>query len=124
MPNLDTLQANKNSFKDLTEFLDLCPSRFPNLRNVSLLKNPMCPFLIGDLDYYQFRLNVSRRLPNLEILDGFEISMNDSFKPQDAPEEEPQTAATQEGAVEGGADYNVDAKGTIEYNKKYMKPRT
>jgi hypothetical protein len=48
----------------------------------------MCPYLIGDLQYYQFRLKVCSSLPNLEILDGFEVSMNESFKPQDAQSEE------------------------------------
>lgn len=77
MLNLTTLSANKNQFKDLDSLLDEILNKFPSLYNLSMMKNPMCPFAIGDEGYYKYRLKVCKRLHNIKILDGFEVTMND-----------------------------------------------
>lgn len=41
---LETFSANKNNFSDLVLFLDESIDRFGNMRNLSLLKNPLNPF--------------------------------------------------------------------------------
>ena len=43
----------------------------------------MCPFFGDGIDYYKYRLKVSQTLPKLTILDGYEVSMNDMFKPEE-----------------------------------------
>ena len=44
---LETFSANKNNFSDLAAFLDESNDRFGNVRNLSLLKNPLNPFFEG-----------------------------------------------------------------------------
>lgn len=41
---LETFSANKNNFSDLAAFLEESNDRFGNVRNISLLKNPLNPF--------------------------------------------------------------------------------
>ncbi len=65
LANLDTLSANKNQFKDLDEFLENAAAKFPSLTNLSLLKNPLMPYFIGDAQYYNYRVKVCKKLPHL-----------------------------------------------------------
>lgn len=44
---LETFSANKNNFSDLGSFLEDTGDRFANIRNLSLLKNPLNPFFEG-----------------------------------------------------------------------------
>ncbi len=44
LKSLETLSANKNNFSDLASFLEDTGDRFMNIRNLSLLKNPLNPF--------------------------------------------------------------------------------
>ena len=52
------------------------------------MKNPCIPFTLGEEGYYKYRLKVTEYLPNLVILDGFETSMNDTFKVENIEKEE------------------------------------
>lgn len=45
---LETFSANKNDFADLSLFLDEAFDRFGNLKNLSMLKNPLNPFFEGE----------------------------------------------------------------------------
>ena len=42
--HLETFSANKNDFYDLQEFIEGSATKFRNLKNLSLLKNPLNPF--------------------------------------------------------------------------------
>jgi len=52
---LQTFSANKNDFSDLDLFLVEAMDRFGNLRNLSLLKNPLNPFFEGEQKYAIYR---------------------------------------------------------------------
>lgn len=45
---LETFSANKNNFSDLSLFLEESHDKFGNIRNISLLKNPLNPFFDGE----------------------------------------------------------------------------
>jgi hypothetical protein len=64
----------------LDEFLENASVKFPSLTNLSLLKNPLMPYFIGDAQYYNYRLKVCKKLPKLQILDGFDVAMNENFR--------------------------------------------
>lgn len=80
LPELNTLSANKNNFKDLDEFLVECCVKFPKLTNLSLLKNPLCPFFVSEEEYYKYRMKIIKKLPLLKTLDGMDIDLTESFK--------------------------------------------
>ncbi|KAK2961272.1 putative Leucine-rich melanocyte differentiation-associated protein [Blattamonas nauphoetae] len=74
---LDTLCINNNKIADLRIVLDRIKRAAPNLRYLSLLKNPACPNrLIGmeDDDYSRYRLYVIWRIPNLKFLDATPVT--------------------------------------------------
>lgn len=51
LQHLETLSINKNDLCDLTELLEVAASKFPSLKNISLLKNPLNPFFEGEQPY-------------------------------------------------------------------------
>jgi hypothetical protein len=48
LKHLETFSANKNNFSDLPQFLEESFDKFGNMRNLSLLKNPLNPFFEGE----------------------------------------------------------------------------
>lgn len=77
LPNLETLCMNNNNIKNIKNLLDKLRHSTPNLKYLSLLKNPCCPNrLIGkeDDDYKRYRLYVLWRMPNLSFLDSGKVT--------------------------------------------------
>ena len=77
LPSLGTLCMNNNNIKSIKLLLDTIRHTCPNLKYLSLLKNPCCPHrLIGmdDDDYSRYRLYVLWRLPNLTFLDSGRVT--------------------------------------------------
>jgi Leucine-rich repeat (LRR) protein len=72
---LETLSANKNGFSDLSSFLEDGHDRFGQLRNLSLLKNPLNPFFEGEQKYDVYRDHILGRFPNLKTLDGITMKV-------------------------------------------------
>jgi hypothetical protein len=69
--NLETLWLNNNSIRDIDPLLKAL-SKLPNLKHLSLLKNPCCPneFTGNDgNDYKMYRLYVLFKLKGLKHLD-------------------------------------------------------
>ncbi|KAH3742703.1 leucine-rich melanocyte differentiation-associated protein [Pelomyxa schiedti] len=70
-PTLKLLSMNKNQLSDLEAFLAIATKRFPNLANLSLVKNPCCPYFSDDSsDYRRYRMRVLYFLRRLRYLDG------------------------------------------------------
>jgi Leucine-rich repeat (LRR) protein len=75
LKSLVTFSAMKNNFVDLEIFLEQCKLRFPNLQNLSLLKNPCCPFFEGEDKYHNYRVTIVRKYPKLLSLDGMKVDL-------------------------------------------------
>lgn len=73
LPNLHTLELNKNKIENLEAFLDKVKTNLPNLSFLSLLMNIACPneLLPGfdEEDYQRYRYLVLYALPGLKFLD-------------------------------------------------------
>eukprot|EP01107_Rhizomastix_libera_P002394 TRINITY_DN1411_c0_g1_i3.p1 TRINITY_DN1411_c0_g1~~TRINITY_DN1411_c0_g1_i3.p1 ORF type:complete len:224 (-),score=51.76 TRINITY_DN1411_c0_g1_i3:62-733(-) len=73
MESVELLSLNNNNITDLSKFMDGVVSKFPNLRHLSMLKNPACPNeMLGTGDkeeYARYRFYVLYRCPKLNILD-------------------------------------------------------
>jgi len=90
-PKLETFSANKNQFSNLHAFLDAAPLKFPNIKNLSLVGNPCCPFFEGGESYEKYKADVLYALPTLENLDGIYVKkkgMKINIKPQKSNPEE------------------------------------
>jgi len=77
LENVKTLSVNNNHISDLKLFLDSVQGAFPNLRFLSMLKNPACPnyFTGRDSDDYQrYRYYVLYRLRQLKFLDSTPVT--------------------------------------------------
>ena len=74
LPTLRTLWCNNNAIVDLPAFFDDVTKKFPNLRYLSMMRNPGCPGLMDivnpDLEAIRmYRLYVLFRCPQLLELD-------------------------------------------------------
>ena len=72
--SLHTLWCNNNQFEDLEEIINDIIERFPNLRYLSMMRNPCSPGLLDivqpDLeDCKMYRRYVLYRMPYLKVLD-------------------------------------------------------
>lgn len=88
LKNLETFSANKNNFSDLTLFLEESYDKFGNVRNLSLLKNPLNPFFEGEHKYNIYRDQILAKFPNLKTLDGItmkvmKLTMNEKKKEEE-----------------------------------------
>lgn len=70
---LETFSANKNNITDLDKFLEEAFDRFGNLKNLSLLKNPLNPFFEDEKKYAIYRDKILEKFPKLKTLDGCAI---------------------------------------------------
>jgi len=69
IPSLDTLSLNNNKIETLDFLITKIKTSFPNVRYLSLLKNPACPNLLvgGDEEEYKryrFFFFFSNQFPN------------------------------------------------------------
>jgi len=77
LKNLETLWINNNNIQYLDRFLDSIRGKFPNLKYLSLLKNPCCPNYFvgkGSTDYKKYRAEVVKEIPTLKFLDASPIT--------------------------------------------------
>jgi len=86
MPNLETLWVNNNNIQYLDRFLSSIQGKVPNLKYLSMLKNPCCPNYFvgkGTADYKRYRAEVVKEIPTLKFLDSSPITheeINDAEK--------------------------------------------
>lgn len=74
LSSLHTLWLNNNNIDDLPKLLDDISAKFPNIKYLSLMRNPCCPGLMNVVSPDEegnrlYRLYVFYRLPNLLTLD-------------------------------------------------------
>ena len=79
LPHLNTLWINNNNITDLPEFMDTIVNNCPNLRYLSIMRNPCTGGLMDikepDLEAIRmYRLYILYRLPQLNILDFSDIT--------------------------------------------------
>lgn len=79
LPNLNTLWVNNNNISDLPEFMDIIVNNCPNLKYLSIMRNPCTGGLMDikepDLEAIRmYRLYIIYRLPQLIILDFSDIT--------------------------------------------------
>uniref|UniRef100_A0A6B2LHR9 U2A'/phosphoprotein 32 family A C-terminal domain-containing protein n=1 Tax=Arcella intermedia TaxID=1963864 RepID=A0A6B2LHR9_9EUKA len=77
LPHLETLWVNNNNIQNLDRFLSSVRGKLPNLKYLSMLKNPCCPNYFvgkGSNDYKQYRAEVLKELPTLKFLDSSPIT--------------------------------------------------
>lgn len=77
LPTLDTLCVNSNQISDLTVTLENIETKYPNIKHLSLMRNPCCPFLderVTDQERINYRMTVLASLPYLISLDGSMVS--------------------------------------------------
>ncbi|CAO1442734.1 unnamed protein product [Diamesa tonsa] len=72
--SVEVLSLNNNKFENLDITIDQLQWIFPNIRYLSLLGCPICPYYALNLDYnddyYQeYRLNIISKMPKLNFLD-------------------------------------------------------
>lgn len=85
--NLTTLCMNNNNLADIESVLNEVSTKAPNVRYLSLLKNPCCPTPIFDAekdddDYQRYRYYVLHRLPRLQFLDSNAVSPDELSEAQ------------------------------------------
>ncbi len=76
LPRLETLSLSYNGIRDLDSFLVQLTSKFPNLKNLNVMKNPMNPMFESESKYSDFRATVKIWVPSLLTLDGTDFSEN------------------------------------------------
>jgi len=77
LPALETLWVNNNNIQYLDRFLAAIRGKVPNLKYLSMLKNPCCPNYFvgkGTSDYKKYRAEVVKEFPTLKFLDSSPIT--------------------------------------------------
>lgn len=74
LPQVTDLSMNYNFVRDIDVFLSRLEVATPQIGFLSLLGNPVCPFLVGttedtETEYTRYRIYVSYRLRTLRFLD-------------------------------------------------------
>ena len=76
LSKLETLSLTYNGIRALDTFLVNLSQKFPNLKHLNVMKNPMNPMFDSDDKYSEFRATVKIWLPQLNTLDGTDFSLN------------------------------------------------
>ena len=77
LPKLQTLWCNNNKISNLHDFLDEVVQKFPRIKYLSLMRNPISTFDHADYDTdssIRYRLTVISKLPSLQILDSIYVT--------------------------------------------------
>ena len=73
---LETLSLSYNGIRILDNFLVNVFTKFPGLKHLNLMKNPMNPMFDSEEKYAEFRATIKIWLPQLQTLDGTDFSQN------------------------------------------------
>jgi Leucine-rich repeat (LRR) protein len=65
LSKLETLSLSYNGIRVLDTFLLNVNQKFPNLRHLNVMKNPMNPMFDSEAKYSEFRVTVKIWLPQL-----------------------------------------------------------
>lgn len=73
---LETLSLSYNGLRSLDTFLVSASQKFPALKHLNVMKNPMNPMFESEEKYTEFRATVKIWMPTLQTLDGTDFSEN------------------------------------------------
>jgi len=76
LSKLETLSLSYNGIRVLDSFLVNVSQKFPNLKHLNVMKNPMNPMFDSEEKYLDFRATIKIWLPQLQTLDGTDFSQN------------------------------------------------
>ena len=76
LPKLETLSLSYNGIRGQDNLLLNLSQKFPTLKNLNLMKNPVNPMFDSDEKYADFRATVKIWIPSLQTLDGTDFSQN------------------------------------------------
>ena len=76
LSKLETLSLSYNGIRVLDNFLVNLSQKFPLLKHLNVMKNPMNPMFDSEEKYQDFRATVKIWLPQLQTLDGTDFSQN------------------------------------------------
>ncbi len=76
LPKLETLSLSYNGVRAMDGFLVAAAQKFPSLRHLNVMKNPMNPMFDSEDKYADFRATLKIWLPSLQTLDGTDFSEN------------------------------------------------
>ena len=74
LSKLETLSISYNGIRILDNFLVNVCTKFPNLKHLNVMKNPVNPMFDSEEKYAEFRATVKIWLPSLQTLDGTDFS--------------------------------------------------
>ena len=78
LQSLQTLSLSFNKIENLELTLLSVAKKFPSLRHLNLMKNPINPMFGKDDKYEKFRCMFKVWMPSLQTLDGVDFSKNQS----------------------------------------------
>lgn len=76
LPRLETLSLSYNGIRGQDTLLLSISQKFPTLKNLNLMKNPVNPMFDSEEKYAEFRATVKIWIPSLQTLDGTDFSQN------------------------------------------------
>ncbi|TNV81109.1 hypothetical protein FGO68_gene2488 [Halteria grandinella] len=76
LPRLETLSLSYNGIRGQDNLLINLSQKFPALKNLNLMKNPVNPMFDSEEKYAEFRATVKIWIPTLQTLDGTDFSQN------------------------------------------------
>ena len=76
LPKLETLSISYNGIRALDTFLVHVSQKFPVLKHLNVMKNPMNPMFDSEEKYSEFRATLKIWAPTLQTLDGTDFSEN------------------------------------------------
>ena len=80
LPNLETLSLAYNSLRDLEQTLTVIHTKYPCIKHLNFIKNPINPMFAGQpAKYDEFRAKFKIWLPTLETLDGTDFSKDSAI---------------------------------------------
>ena len=74
-PSCHTLSLSNNNIRDINSFINSARTKFPKLRSVNTLTNPMNPGINNPQGYHQYQ-NYMKQIPDLLELDWMNIDDN------------------------------------------------
>eukprot|EP00347_Sterkiella_histriomuscorum_P020399 403337951 len=92
LSKLETLSLSYNAIRDLDTFLFQIQQKFPSVKHLNVMKNPINPMFDSEEKYEVFRATVKIWLPSLTTLDGTDFANNQDMIKQKQKEIESKKA--------------------------------
>lgn len=125
-PSCHTLSLSNNCIRDLNSFINSARTKFPKLRSVNTLTNPMNPGINNPQGYHQYQ-NYMKQIPNLLELDWMNIDDN-SYMNQGQNSSQPKrdlfgTSSNSSNTVVNPPSYNSNMFSSMNQNATQVQPQ-